>query len=165
MHFCPCHHFTVSQLFNRSIHQRAYDQKPHLRAIPGRGKESDLFIRFLPSSSLLLVNVYLIGNDFSPSSELCHLAPWRPLRKLIIYLQPGILSQCARGRNLREDEAQHVCRGRRSASGTGQEPQRCCQQWQCLRDAFRKKEVVKRIGKPHNLCPIHTVTYLGGLLS
>lgn len=39
-------------------------------------KERDLFMQFPPSSHLLLVKVYLIGNNFSPTPEFHHLAPW-----------------------------------------------------------------------------------------
>lgn len=39
-------------------------------------KERDLFMQLPPSAPLLLVKVYLVGNNFSPTSEFHHVAPW-----------------------------------------------------------------------------------------
>lgn len=72
---------TLQQVVSQEYPTRRFMIRNHIsEPFMGGEKERGLSMPFPPSSSLLLVKVYLIGNNFSPTSEFHHLAPWWVLR-------------------------------------------------------------------------------------
>lgn len=146
-----------SKLFNRSLPQSVYDQKQHLGPfMEGEGRRACSFCFLVAHGSRWSYwEQHLSNLSGAPSS------PWWLLKESAVWC---LISGWQWKESQRRDSSACMMRYSDQPRVLGRAPVELPAVVKS-QDAFRKKPVVKEIGKLYSWCPIHSGTYLTGLLS